>query len=110
MGRSQNTLDVYSNIYLMNTLLNADATDGHAQIIHYSRGVGAIGGVRRYIEGGFANGIDVLIADLYVNLCSNYQRNDRIYIFGFSRGAVVARALEQFPLDMGRYPYPACRK
>ncbi|KRR20993.1 hypothetical protein CQ14_35955 [Bradyrhizobium lablabi] len=77
----------------MNTLLKSDATDGHAQIIHYSRGVGAIGGIRRYIEGGFANGIDVLIADLYVNLCSNYQPNDRIYIFGFSRGAVVARAL-----------------
>jgi uncharacterized protein (DUF2235 family) len=90
---SQNTLDVYSNVYLMNTLLNVDANDGHAQIIHYSRGVGAIAGIRRYIDGGFANGIDILIADLYVNLCSNYQPNDRIYIFGFSRGAVVARAL-----------------
>ncbi|MET3332487.1 MULTISPECIES: phospholipase effector Tle1 domain-containing protein [Bradyrhizobium] len=90
---SGNTLDVYSNVYRMNTLLNADATDGHAQIVHYSRGLGAIGGIRRYIDGGFANGIDVLIADLYVNICSNYQPNDRIYIFGFSRGAVVARAL-----------------
>ena len=89
---SQNTLDVYSNIYRINTLLNADATDGHAQIIHYSRGVGAIGGMRRYFDGGFSSGIDVMIADLYVNLCCNYQPNDRIYIFGFSRGAVVARA------------------
>jgi len=90
---SENTLDVYSNVYWMNTLLKPDASDGHAQIIHYSRGLGAVGGMRRYFDGGFANGIDVLIADLYVNLCSNYQSNDRIYIFGFSRGAVVARAL-----------------
>ena len=89
---SQNTLDVYSNIYRINTLLNADATDGHAQIVHYSRGVGAIGGMRRYFDGGFSSGINVMIADLYVNLCCNYQPNDRIRIFGFSRGAVVARA------------------
>jgi uncharacterized protein (DUF2235 family) len=90
---SQNTLDVYSNVYLMNTLLEVDDAAGHAQIVGYSRGLGAIGGVRRYIDGGFANGIDVLIADLYVNICSNYQPDDKIYIFGFSRGAVVARAL-----------------
>ncbi|WP_094183709.1 T6SS phospholipase effector Tle1-like catalytic domain-containing protein [Bradyrhizobium canariense] len=90
---SQNTLDVYSNVYLMNTLLEVDDAAGHAQIVEYSRGLGAIGGVRRYIDGGFANGIDVLIADLYVNICSNYQPDDKIYIFGFSRGAVVARAL-----------------
>jgi uncharacterized protein (DUF2235 family) len=90
---SQNTLDVYSNVYLMNTLLKVDDDTGHAQIFHYSRGLGAVGGLRRYIDGGFANGIDALIADVYVNICSNYQPGDRIYIFGFSRGAVVARAL-----------------
>ena len=90
---SQNTLDVYSNVYLMNTLLKIDDNTGHAQIFDYSRGLGAVGGLRRYIDGGFANGIDALIADVYVNICSNYQPGDRIYIFGFSRGAVVARAL-----------------
>ena len=36
-----------------------------------------------------------MIADLYVNLCCNYQPNDRIYIFGFSRGAVVARGIRR---------------
>jgi hypothetical protein len=45
------------------------------------------------VAGGLAYGIDELIADLYVNVCSNYQRGDKIYIFGFSRGAAVARAL-----------------
>jgi uncharacterized protein (DUF2235 family) len=89
------TLDVYSNVYRMNTLLNVDARDDHAQIVHYSRGLGAIpdGVISRLMGGTFADGIDVEIADLYVNICSNYQRHDKIYIFGFSRGAVVARAL-----------------
>jgi uncharacterized protein (DUF2235 family) len=90
---SDDVLDVYSNIYRLNTLLNADDGDGHAQIVHYARGLGAVEGIRRYTSGGFAYGIDELVADLYVNICSNYERGDKLYIFGFSRGAVVARAL-----------------
>src|SRR5262249_19328804 len=87
------TLDVYSNIYLLNTLLEADDANGHAQIVHYSRGLGAVEGIRKYTSGGFAYGIDELVADLYINICSNFQKGDKIHIFGFSRGAVVARAL-----------------
>lgn len=90
---SDNTLDVYSNIYLLNTLLEADDSRGHAQIVHYSRGLGAVDGIRKYTAGGFAYGIDELVADLYINVCSNYEPGDKLYIFGFSRGAVVARAL-----------------
>src|SRR5580704_16952812 len=90
---SDNSLDVYSNVYRLVTLLKADGEDGHAQIVHYSRGLGAVRGLRQYAAGGFASGIDELVADLYVNICSNYERGDKIYLFGFSRGAVVARAL-----------------
>jgi uncharacterized protein (DUF2235 family) len=91
---SGKTLDVYSNAYLLNTLLNADDETGHAQIVHYARGLGAGNGkAEKWFAGAFAYGIDELIADLYVNVCSNFERGDRIYIFGFSRGAVVARAL-----------------
>src|SRR5215831_3491760 len=89
---SDYTLDAYSNIYVMNTLLKADDEKGHAQIVHYSRGLGAVGGIRKYTSGGFAYGIDELLADLYINICSNYEPGDRLYVFGFSRGAVVARA------------------
>jgi uncharacterized protein (DUF2235 family) len=90
---SDNSLDVYSNIYRLNTLLNADDEGGHAQIVHYSRGLGALKGLRQYTAGGFSYGIDEMVADLYVNICSNYEPGDKIYLFGFSRGAVVARAL-----------------
>lgn len=91
---SDNSLDVYSNVYRLNTLLEADGEDGRAQIVYYSRGLGAVRSLwQQYSAGGFSSGIDGIIADLYVNICSNYQRGDKIYIFGFSRGAVVARAL-----------------
>jgi uncharacterized protein (DUF2235 family) len=92
---SDKNLDVFSNVYLLNTLLNADDAEGHAQIVHYTRGLGAVANdpVRRLWQGAFASGIDDLIADLYVNICANYERGDKIYIFGFSRGAVIARAL-----------------
>jgi uncharacterized protein (DUF2235 family) len=87
-------LDVYSNVWRMNMLLNADDEKGRAQIVHYSRGLGAVDDkMQSLAAGGLAFGIDEMIADLYVNICSNYQRGDKIYIFGFSRGAVVARAL-----------------
>src|SRR5215510_1553835 len=49
-------LDVYSNIYLLNTLLHADDKEGRAQIVHYSRGLGAVEGIRKYTFGGFAYG------------------------------------------------------
>jgi uncharacterized protein (DUF2235 family) len=90
---SGKALDVYSNIYRMNLLLDEEAHDGKAQIIHYIRGLGGVDGIRKYTSGGFGYGIDEVIADLYINVCSNYLPDDKIYIFGFSRGAVIARAL-----------------
>jgi uncharacterized protein (DUF2235 family) len=91
---SANRFDVYSNIYRLNTLLEADDESGHAQIVHYSRGLGSgTGRAKKWLAGAFAFGVDDLVADLYVNICSNFERGDKIYIFGFSRGAVVARAL-----------------
>ena len=41
----------------------------------------------------FGQGIDEIILQAYVNLVANYEAGDKIYVFGFSRGAVAARAL-----------------
>lgn len=97
---SNQSAGVYSNIYRMNMHLRADGKDDHAQITHYTRGLGAVNGLNKYTSGGFSYGIDDQIADLYVNICSNYEEGDKIYLFGFSRGAVVARALSGL-LSMG---------
>jgi uncharacterized protein (DUF2235 family) len=77
----------------LNTLLNADDAEGHAQIVHYTWGLSRRKRSCWLWQGAFSSGIDDLIADLYVNICANYERGDKIYIFGFSRGAVIARAL-----------------
>jgi uncharacterized protein (DUF2235 family) len=41
----------------------------------------------------FGYGIKDDISDLYVYLCRNYEPGDRVYLFGFSRGAYTVRAL-----------------
>ena len=38
-------------------------------------------------------GLDANILDAYRWLCANYQESDRIFLFGFSRGAYTVRAL-----------------
>ena len=50
----------------------------------------------KFRGGLFGDGFDELILQAYINLVSNYVHGDKIYIFGFSRGAVIARALTGF--------------
>jgi uncharacterized protein (DUF2235 family) len=84
---------IYSNIYMINlSLMHTDA-QGHPQIVFYTRGIGSTSSLRKYTAGGFAEGIDEMITDIYGNLVANYEPGDKIYLFGFSRGAVIARAV-----------------
>jgi uncharacterized protein (DUF2235 family) len=88
----------FSNIYRMGIFLtnNSVSRSGtkESNIIFYSRGLGAYRNRwRRYRSGAFASGIEEEIADVYLNLATNYERGDKIFLFGFSRGAVIARAV-----------------
>ena len=87
----------YSNIYKLGMFLSNYSRRGAAledNIIFYSRGLGAQRKrILKYTAGSFAAGLEEEIADVYINLASNYQAGDRIYLFGFSRGAVIARAV-----------------
>jgi len=80
-------------------LLDGAAHDGNEQIVFYSRGLGAVSGIRKYTAGGFAYGIKEEIEDVYINIASNYVpseepgKSDKIYLYGFSRGAVIARVV-----------------
>jgi Uncharacterized alpha/beta hydrolase domain (DUF2235) len=51
-----------------------------------------VGTRRDFVSLASGAGLDEIIREAYVNLSSNYQPGDEIYIFGFSRGAVAARA------------------
>jgi uncharacterized protein (DUF2235 family) len=77
--------------------------DPSRQVAYYDPGVGTMGarsstsrlGKMLTRIGGlaFGHGVQDNIAEAYEFLMNNYLRGDRIYLFGFSRGAYTARAL-----------------
>lgn len=89
----------FSNAYNLNWMLDNQALDGNPQIVFYSSGIGSDKDAQPYFSGATARGIDNQVREAYINICSNYRHTDqhgkpdRLYIFGFSRGAVVCRAL-----------------
>jgi uncharacterized protein (DUF2235 family) len=86
-----NTVQDNTNVWRMKSLcaLGAD------QISYYSVGVGTQYGER--LKGGmFGYGLDDEVIRAYEWLTENYDPDDRIYIFGFSRGAFTARSLAGF--------------
>jgi uncharacterized protein (DUF2235 family) len=73
--------------------LGATAIDPQ-QIVYYDEGVGNSGFRPLAILGGvFGWGLKRNVLDLYSFLCRNYKKGDRIYAFGFSRGAFTIRVL-----------------
>jgi len=64
------------------------------QLVKYLRGVGATGHrAEDLFQGGTGTGISDQIMDGYSWLADNYQEGDRIFLFGFSRGAYAARSI-----------------
>jgi uncharacterized protein (DUF2235 family) len=94
--------NIISNIHRTNLfLIYAEARDGNPQIVFYSRGLGAVSGLQKYRAGGFASNIKEEIEDVYINIASNYADGDKIYLFGFSRGAVMARVVADLISNVG---------
>ncbi|EIZ77120.1 hypothetical protein WSK_4326 [Novosphingobium sp. Rr 2-17] len=87
----------FSNAYNLNWLLDSRAASGATQVTFYYSGVGTEADASPGLAGLTGRGVDYLTREAYINLCSNYREDsgepDRIYLFGFSRGAIVARAL-----------------
>ena len=66
----------------------------HVQIGYYDNGVGTSSFRPLALLGGILGiGLKANVLRLYGFLCRNYQPNDRIYVFGFSRGAFTIRLL-----------------
>jgi uncharacterized protein (DUF2235 family) len=87
-------------------LTGTNSNDGHPQIVYYDSGVGAafdadddnflngIGDqITKMVGGAIGDGLEEKIFDAYRFLACNYQPGDRVYVFGFSRGAFTARSL-----------------
>jgi uncharacterized protein (DUF2235 family) len=63
------------------------------QIVFYDHGVGTGNVVDRFMGGAFGQGLVDNIYDAYRFLLANYERGDKLYLFGFSRGAFTARSV-----------------
>ena len=80
-----------SNIYWLNLFVQPQKAYGEAQFTFYIAGIGSVSRGDRWRGGVFAHGLERVVEEAYVNIVSYYAEGDKIYIFGFSRGAVVAR-------------------
>lgn len=80
-------------VRIYNAVAEADA-NGNAQLRYYHPGVGAGGSLLERLAGGaFGAGLSRNIMSAYKWLCSSYIPGDRIFMFGFSRGAFTVRSL-----------------
>ncbi|MCT4636177.1 MAG: DUF2235 domain-containing protein [Bacteroidales bacterium] len=61
------------------------------QIIFYDWGIGSYHD--KFAGGALGVGLDKNIKDCYRFLVHNYEKGDKIYLFGFSRGAYTVRSL-----------------
>jgi len=93
-----------SNVYKIYKAINKHAkgitSDGFKfdeQILFYDNGVGTEKNkYHRALGGGLGFGFEDNVCDLYKFLARNYEPGDRIYFFGFSRGASTVRACNGF--------------
>lgn len=80
---------VPTNIYYLNQAFTSGKSNS-PQILFYFSGVGTHGD---RLSAATGRGFDEIVINAYTNLASNYQKHDKIYLFGFSRGAAAARVL-----------------
>lgn len=66
------------------------------QVAFYDDGVGTANAFAKVIGGAFGWGFSHNVKKLYRELVNVYQPEDRIFLFGFSRGAYTIRALAGF--------------
>ncbi|ETA05557.1 hypothetical protein BJF87_20485 [Gordonia sp. CNJ-863] len=83
-----------SNVEKIARAVKTDAADGAVQLVHYVNGVGTGSSWSDRVFGGaFGRGLDANLLDAYRFLVLNYEPDDEIFVFGFSRGAYTARSL-----------------
>lgn len=100
-----NQVTIYSHTNLVRLARRLDKTTSkdRRQVMFYDPGLGTAGApgaltqvgkvVTKLLGLAFGYGLSKNLADAYSFLMKNYEPGDRIYIFGFSRGAYTARAL-----------------
>ncbi|KAH9478759.1 hypothetical protein JR316_0009220 [Psilocybe cubensis] len=94
-----------SNVIALRNMLHP-RNDPKKQLVYYQTGIGTynphfpglkvkvplVSDVSRTLDSAIAWSLDYHVVEAYQWLIDNYQENDKICLFGFSRGAYTARA------------------
>ncbi len=84
-------VEANTNVWRLRSLV-AERGGGKEQRVYYHAGVGTAPG-ERFWGGAFGYGVSGQIISAYRWLIEHYDTDDEIFIFGFSRGAYLARSL-----------------
>src|SRR5262249_27424349 len=92
-GKTDRGKFVQTNVEKLYNLLEENRGDLRPQVKAYFEGAVTYNVLERFIGGVSSKGLDKIIKDAYSFLCLNYNPGDEIYLFGFSRGAYIARSI-----------------
>ena len=81
-----------TNVVKMSRAILPQASDGTRQVVFYDPGVGTGNFLDKITGGAFGKGLSRNVQDAYRFISQNYSEGDKIYLFGFSRGAFTARS------------------
>lgn len=85
-----------SNVYrIFASIKTGKCPDGFNQEKHYQEGIGSadkVGSLKRFNAGFFGSGYEEIIQEIYERCCQ-LTSQDEIWLYGFSRGAYIARAV-----------------
>ncbi|KAK7698665.1 hypothetical protein SLS64_012276 [Diaporthe eres] len=71
------------------------------QVVWYDSGVGTTSLLGREAEGATGSGLENKVIDAYHFVALNWVPGDKVYCFGFSRGAFTARSIAGLISDIG---------
>ena len=84
---------VPSNVVKLARALAGQTAQGVRQLVYYDPGVGTLGPWDKLWGGVTGAGLALNVRQAYAALGRHYTPGDRVYLFGFSRGAFTARSL-----------------
>lgn len=82
-----------TNVTKMARAITQRNKKGEPQIVYYDEGVGTGNSIDRYLGGSIGIGLGDNVQQAYRFLALNYETDDQIIMFGFSRGAYTVRSL-----------------
>ena len=101
-----------TNVVRLADLLKRD--DPESQVMFYDPGVGTMGaqgaltpfgrGITKFLGLAFGYGLRANVVEGYEFIMDQYNSGDRIFLFGFSRGAYTARAIAGLINHVGLLP------